>query len=55
MWEIWQGSPEYGCDDNPSYEWFCCKVEDGHIVQFCGPFASYEDAVVAVMEPPKTR
>lgn len=30
-WRIWQDSPDYGCTDNPSYEWFARQVSDGHM------------------------
>lgn len=33
MWRIWQDSPEYGCDDNPSYDWYAQRSVDGHIVE----------------------
>lgn len=46
-WTIWQDSPEYGCNDNPSYEYFAQRAVDGHIVEFAGPFASYDDAAAA--------
>lgn len=39
-WHIWQDSPAYGCDDNPSFQWFANRVEDGHIVETVGPFAT---------------
>jgi hypothetical protein len=29
-WTITQDSPEYGCDDNPSYEWFANEYKEGH-------------------------
>lgn len=29
-WRIWQDSPAYGCDDNPSYEWFAHEEVNGH-------------------------
>ena len=29
-WRIWQDSPEYGCDDNPSYAWHAAESIDGH-------------------------
>lgn len=29
-WRITQDSPEYGCDDNPSYEWFANEYVNGH-------------------------
>lgn len=29
-WRVHQDSPEYGCDDNPSYEWFANEYVEGH-------------------------
>lgn len=29
-WRIWQDSPEYGCTDNPSYEWLAAESINGH-------------------------
>ncbi len=29
-WSIYQDSPAYGCDDNPSYEWFANEYVNGH-------------------------
>lgn len=29
-WQIWQDSPEYGCTDNPSFQWFAHEYKNGH-------------------------
>lgn len=29
-WKIHQDSPEFGCDDNPSYEWYVNEYRNGH-------------------------
>lgn len=29
-WSIYQDAPEYGCTDNPSYEWFANEYINGH-------------------------
>jgi hypothetical protein len=43
-WYIWQDSPAFGCDDNPSYAWFARRVTDGHVCTIAGPFASEGEA-----------
>lgn len=29
-WEVWQDAPEYGCTDNPSYDWLAMEYRNGH-------------------------
>lgn len=29
-WRITQDSPEYGCTDNPSYDWYATEYRNGH-------------------------
>lgn len=43
MWTIWQDSPEYGCDDNPSYKWYAKYSMYGHITKTAGPFNTQEE------------
>lgn len=53
-WEIWQDSPEYGCDDNPSYKWYAQEYgSNGHsCVPALGPFETYPQAAsVTGLEP----
>jgi len=47
MWTIYQDSPAYGCDDNPSYRWHGFRSENGHIVQNIGPFDTRKEAFEA--------
>ena len=30
QWQVWQDSPEYGCTDNPSYNWYANRYVNGH-------------------------
>lgn len=47
MWTIWQDSPAYGCNDHPSFKWYARRSVNGHVVQTCGPFDTYEQACIA--------
>lgn len=29
-WTVWRDCPEFGCTDNPSYDWFARKSKNGH-------------------------
>lgn len=32
-WTVWRDSPEFGCTDNPSYDWMANKINNqGHKV-----------------------
>ena len=49
-WRITQDSPEYGCDDNPSFDWFAIEYRNGH---WTGKFiraATFEEIVGIVKE-----
>lgn len=48
MQHIWQDSPEYGCDDNPSYKWFGSANVGGHIARTVGPFSTREECQKAL-------
>ena len=49
-WEVWQDSPDYGCDDNPSFKWFTRGICEGNIVQILGPFENKERAAEATQD-----
>lgn len=47
MWTVYQDSPIWGCDDNPSYKWYAYKSVNGHITDTLGPFDTMGDALNA--------
>lgn len=56
MWTIYQDSPLYGCDDNPSYRWYAYKTEaNGHILETVGPFETRRQAFEATQASHKER
>lgn len=46
LWSIYQDSPEYGCDDNPSYHWFAFETRrDCHLTGRSLRAATYAELV----------
>jgi hypothetical protein len=45
---IWQDSPVYGCDDNPSFKWYGQRYSEGHIVLTVGPLDTREEVEQAL-------
>jgi hypothetical protein len=48
MWTVYQDSPAYGCDDNPSYKWYAYRSSGGHIRDQAGPFSTEAEALAHV-------
>ena len=57
QWQVWQDSPEYGCTDNPSYNWYANRYVNGHWTgESKGPYVLKDDimAQLGVDRAPKT-
>ena len=50
QWRIWQDSPEFDCNDNPSYLWFATEYVNGHSVRTIASTATRQGVLDAIAQ-----